>query len=276
MSGFTGGRRAPNVSQYLADLNTIPGPQDLSGQQNDFGGLGDDLDFLTNTEFFDFDNFNNVDFSQPAPADLSQPQQPVVAPQQQQQQQQQKPQSNGAGMNGAQYQFGEFQTYQIPPNNGLSQPQPNGLQGPFPQQAPAFSPQQPMTGDKRKASAAGMSSPADFEENARVAAEEDKRRRNTAASARFRVKKKQREAELEKRAKEMTDKVQQLEGRVQQLETENKWLKGLITERGSGESTADKGSEGRKEAEERSTEQRTEGVGTEQAASEQATVDVQG
>ncbi|OTA23646.1 hypothetical protein BTJ68_12482 [Hortaea werneckii EXF-2000] len=233
MSGFTGGRRAPNVSQYLADLNTIPGPQDLSGPQNDFGGLGDDLDFLTNTEFFDFDNFNNVDFSQPAPADLSQPQQPVVAPQQQQQQQQ-KPQSNGAGMNGAQYQFGEFQTYQIPPNNGLSQPQPNGLQGSFPQQAPAFSPQQPMPGDKRKASAAGMSSPADFEENARVAAEEDKRRRNTAASARFRVKKKQREAELEKRAKEMTDKVQQLEGRVQQLETENKWLKGLITERDSG------------------------------------------
>ncbi|KAI7157049.1 hypothetical protein KC349_g5936 [Hortaea werneckii] len=272
MSGFTGGRRAPNVSQYLADLNTIPGPQDLSGQQNDFGGLGDDLDFLTNTEFFDFDNFNNVDFSQSAPADLSQPQHPVVAPQQQQQQQQ-KPQNNGAGMNGAQYQFGEFQTYQIPPNNGLSQPQPNGLQGPFPQQTPAFSPQQPITGDKRKASAAGISSPADFEENARVAAEEDKRRRNTAASARFRVKKKQREAELEKRAKEMTDKVQQLEGRVQQLETENKWLKGLITERGSGESTADKGSEGRKEAEERSTEQRTEGVGTtEQPESEQATV----
>lgn len=135
-----------------------------------------------------------------------------------------------------------------------------------------------MTGDKRKASAAGMSSsPADFEENARVAAEEDKRRRNTAASARFRVKKKQREAELEKRAKEMTDKVQQLEGRVQQLETENKWLKGLITDRGSGsgESTAaEKGEEGKKEAqEERSTEQRTEGVGTQQQAeSEQATV----
>ncbi|KAI6808583.1 hypothetical protein KC340_g18339 [Hortaea werneckii] len=275
MSGFTGGRRAPNVSQYLADLNTIPGPQDLSGQQNDFGGLGDDLDFLTNTEFFDFDNFNNVDFSQPAPADLSQPQQPVVAPQQQQQQQQ-KPQNNGAGMNGAQYQFGEFQTYQIPPNNGLSQPQPNSLQGPFPHQTPTFSPQQPITGDKRKASAAGISTPAaDFEENARVAAEEDKRRRNTAASARFRVKKKQREAELEKRAKEMTDKVQQLEGRVQQLETENQWLKGLITERGSGgESTADKGSEGRKEAEEeRSPVQRTEGVGTtEQPESEQATV----
>ncbi|KAI7302127.1 hypothetical protein KC315_g16267 [Hortaea werneckii] len=276
MSGFTGGRRAPNVSQYLADLNTIPGTQDLSGQQNDFGGLGDDLDFLTNTEFFDFDNFNNVDFSQPAPADLSQPQQPVVAPQQQQQQPQQKPQSNGAGMNGAQYQFGEFQTYQIPPNNGLSQPQSNGLQGPFPQPTPTFSPQQPMTGDKRKASAAGVSSPADFEENARVAAEEDKRRRNTAASARFRVKKKQREAELEKRAKEMTDKVQQLEGRVQQLETENKWLKGLITERGSagGKSTtaAEKGSEGRKEAEERSTEQRTEGVGTDQTEGEQVTV----
>ena len=40
----------------------------------------------------------------------------------------------------------------------------------------------------------------DLEEQSRSMAEDDKRRRNTAASARFRVKKKQREQALEKRA----------------------------------------------------------------------------
>jgi hypothetical protein len=70
-----------------------------------------------------------------------------------------------------------------------------------------------------------------FEDASRLAAEEDKRRRNTAASARFRVKKKQREQALEKSAKEMSDKVSALEGRINQLETENKWLKNLIMEK---------------------------------------------
>lgn len=57
MSGNFTARRAPNVSQYLANLNTIPSAQEVSAQ-NDFN-LGDDgLDFLTNAEFFDFDNFN--------------------------------------------------------------------------------------------------------------------------------------------------------------------------------------------------------------------------
>lgn len=68
-------------------------------------------------------------------------------------------------------------------------------------------------------------------EAARLAAEEDKRRRNTAASARFRVKKKQREQALEKTAKEMTERAGLLEQRVQALEIENRWLKGLITGR---------------------------------------------
>lgn len=70
-----------------------------------------------------------------------------------------------------------------------------------------------------------------FEDASRLAAEEDKRRRNTAASARFRVKKKQREQALEKSAKEMSDKVAALEGRINQLETENKWLKNLVMEK---------------------------------------------
>lgn len=69
------------------------------------------------------------------------------------------------------------------------------------------------------------------EEAARVAAEEDKRRRNTAASARFRVKKKMREQTLEKTVKETSEKNAALEARVTALELENQWLKNLITEK---------------------------------------------
>lgn len=67
-----------------------------------------------------------------------------------------------------------------------------------------------------------------------MAAEEDKRRRNTAASARFRIKKKQREQALEKSAKEMTERISGLESKVSQLETENKWLKNLLVEKNEG------------------------------------------
>lgn len=68
---------------------------------------------------------------------------------------------------------------------------------------------------------------------AKLAAEEDKRRRNTAASARFRHKKRLREQVLEKTAKEMTAKSEMLEIRVKELEMEIKWLRGLIVEKDS-------------------------------------------
>jgi Basic region leucine zipper len=88
------------------------------------------------------------------------------------------------------------------------------------------------SGGKRKADSIVDSNHAHSLEGAsRIAAEEDKRRRNTAASARFRVKKKQREQALERTAKEMTDKCSRLEARIGQLEMENKWLKNLITEK---------------------------------------------
>lgn len=74
-----------------------------------------------------------------------------------------------------------------------------------------------------------------LEEASRLAADEDKRRRNTAASARFRVKKKQREQALERTSKEMLDRCTALEQRIDQLETENKWLKNLITEKNTAE-----------------------------------------
>ncbi|GJE92767.1 bZIP transcription factor [Phanerochaete sordida] len=59
-------------------------------------------------------------------------------------------------------------------------------------------------------------------------ASEDKRRRNTAASARFRLKKKEREAALEKKAKELEVRVSELEKECEALRRENGWLKGLV------------------------------------------------
>lgn len=108
-----------------------------------------------------------------------------------------------------------------------------------------------------------VAAPQNMDEGARVAAEEDKRRRNTAASARFRVKKKQREQALEQNAKEMQDKATRLEQKVQQLETENAWLKGLITEK-SGGTTRDLKAllSKHEEASGRSSPTHTEGVGT--------------
>jgi len=59
-------------------------------------------------------------------------------------------------------------------------------------------------------------------------AAEDKRRRNTAASARFRLKKKEREATLEKKSKELEIRVTELERECEGLRRENGWLKGLV------------------------------------------------
>jgi hypothetical protein len=119
----------------------------------------------------------------------------------------------------------------------------------------------PATGTKRKAESISAGSPSkDIEDASRIAAEEDKRRRNTAASARFRVKKKQREQALEKSAKEMSDKVAALEGRINQLETENKWLKNLITEK--NESNEDIAALWKKYNSEKETAERKDGVGT--------------
>ncbi|KAK6420706.1 hypothetical protein LTR95_016902 [Oleoguttula sp. CCFEE 5521] len=201
MSNFAGARRAPNVSQYLANLNTIPSQQEMAAQQADFDLGNDGLDFLTNTEFFDFDasTFGNGltggDFSAAASAPVL----PSAA-------------GNGAAVAAPSYQFSEFQTY--PPSMVNS---PSALSPSTPTTLAAFHASHPAS--KRKASTALI---ADLEEQSRNVAEEDKRRRNTAASARFRVKKKQREQALEKQTKEMTEKVSSLEGKVQQLEMENK------------------------------------------------------
>src|SRR5882757_2763825 len=64
--------------------------------------------------------------------------------------------------------------------------------------------------------------------NSPLTAAEDKRRRNTAASARFRLKKKEREAALEKTSKELEIRVSELERECEGLRRENGWLKGLV------------------------------------------------
>ena len=104
-----------------------------------------------------------------------------------------------------------------------------------------------------------------LEASSRAAADEDKRRRNTAASARFRVKKKQREQALEKTAKEMTDRADALESRISQLEMENKWLRNLIVEKSAtgNDDVSDMWKKFSAEHDERKPETKKKGVGTE-------------
>lgn len=64
--------------------------------------------------------------------------------------------------------------------------------------------------------------------NVDIDSSEYKRKRNTAASARFRIKKKLKEQQMEARAKELQEKVNSLEKRVMTLEMEKKCLKSMI------------------------------------------------
>ncbi|EIM92802.1 uncharacterized protein STEHIDRAFT_34052, partial [Stereum hirsutum FP-91666 SS1] len=57
---------------------------------------------------------------------------------------------------------------------------------------------------------------------------EEKRRRNTAASARFRVKKKQKTHNLERTVSELTGRVDELEQEASDLRRENGWLKEIV------------------------------------------------
>ena len=98
---------------------------------------------------------------------------------------------------------------------------------------------------------------------------EAKRIRNTAASARFRRKKKAREASLERQSREKREALAKLENRITELEDENKFLKGLILWKREGGEEGD-GKEGKGKAveesivvePERKGRERKDGVGT--------------
>ena len=178
------------------------------------------------------------------------------------------------------FQFADFPGFQNPivgqsiqnlPPSQTNYPVPSSFTSPV---STSVSPVTPgfdhSLGKKRRLESVDPLNQPSTDESARIAAEEDKRRRNTAASARFRVKKKQREQALEKTAKEMTDRVNMLESKIQQLETENTWLKSLITEKGasgakssSSEITSMLKKRADQTAGERSSANRTDGVGTE-------------
>jgi len=86
----------------------------------------------------------------------------------------------------------------------------------------------------RKASVAesdrvSMSGTGDYDSpNLSLTPAEDKRRRNTAASARFRLKKKEREAAMERNLKNLENRVVELEREAEGLRKENGWLRGLL------------------------------------------------
>jgi len=251
------------VSEYIANLNAVPSAQDLQNSNADNFNLDEDLAMFTNTQFFDFDLGQDADL-----------------------------QTSNYGVDGREAQslpaeevdlkqldFSLHGDFSFPDFNAFSESttfnHTTGLPPPIQTSQPLYHtsssassptapPQSAGAGSKRKADS--VSSPGDagsFEDASRLAAEEDKRRRNTAASARFRVKKKQREQALERSAKEMSDKVAALEGRINQLETENKWLKNLITEKNeSKEDIAALWKKYNAENSERKTSERKDGVGT--------------
>ncbi len=64
MSGYNG-RRGPNVSQYVANLNTIPSAQDMASRNQDPLEIENDLALFTNAEFFELDLGEVPDLTEP-------------------------------------------------------------------------------------------------------------------------------------------------------------------------------------------------------------------
>ena len=50
------GRRGVNITQFLANGNTIPSPNDLPTETEDYQNFEDDLARFTNVDFTDFDS----------------------------------------------------------------------------------------------------------------------------------------------------------------------------------------------------------------------------
>ncbi|MCJ1475403.1 hypothetical protein MMC13_004065 [Lambiella insularis] len=257
MSGYSA-RKAPNVSQCIANLNTVPSAPDVAAGQQDGYPSEDDLAIFTNAEFFDFDLGDNIDSSitnyDPG---VDGRDRPLIK-------------NDSKDLSNEAYHFSGLPFVPTDPtalptlDTSFSIP-PFDLTAFGDTSVPFNITQTPQTGDKRPYSAVSQTpTTPSLDDSSRAAAEEDKRRRNTAASARFRVKKKQREQALEKTAKEMTDRADTLEARIAQLEMENKWLRNLVVEKTSKgkEDVAELYKRFTAENEGRSTDSKKKGVGT--------------
>ncbi|TQS37355.1 hypothetical protein Golomagni_02174 [Golovinomyces magnicellulatus] len=204
--------RSPDILDYIANLNTVPSETDAGSSTIDHFDLEKNLAMFSNTQFYDFDlghdaylqptNFKNTSASDiPLHTDFS---------------------------------FTKFVNFptvldqQDIAHEGVNCAPANTLSAPYNSNT-SSSCLDTFGAQHQTSSISSPTSSTEISEISRQAAEEDKRRRNTAASARFRIKKKQREQALERSAKEMSDKVAKFEDRIRMLETENKWLKDLIT-----------------------------------------------
>lgn len=61
MSGFNNGRRVPNVSSFIANLNAIPSTHDVVDHHDGAYNLEDDLAIFTNAEFYNYDIEDGID-----------------------------------------------------------------------------------------------------------------------------------------------------------------------------------------------------------------------
>ncbi|KAK4693870.1 hypothetical protein P7C71_g3605, partial [Lecanoromycetidae sp. Uapishka_2] len=248
------GRKGINVSQYVAGLNAIASPNDVVGKTDNDLNLDDDLARFTNTDFLDYDAQDFFDASQLPEYDAGQ---------------EERARRENAAANSKfdakEMNFGNdpfhftgissYMPTDQAPTISTALPTsyvPNGSISATSYTSPTFpSTTSPITynalpraGQKHQLSAspdpsfsalAGATTQEVETPASRHAAEEDKRRRNTAASARFRVKKKQREQALEQTAKELENEVGGLKQRIGQLEAENDFLRGLVVAKDGGD-----------------------------------------
>ncbi|KAK8077755.1 hypothetical protein PG996_003925 [Apiospora saccharicola] len=228
----TGGRRNLNFSQYLNNLNEVS-TQETSPEET---FVDDDLSMFAG-DFIDWSHTQQPELHAPVEAEVSAQNTDAAAatatttaaPAANLALDFTSPVADEFDFNFAHYPNAPVSSY----TEGLAlQPLQPSSQSVYPpaaaQQSPYGIPSEAASKPAAPSHPARRSRQMSLEEQSRVAAEEDKRRRNTAASARFRVKKKAREQALEQREKELGEEVSELKKRITHLETENKWLKNLV------------------------------------------------
>ncbi|KAI9829091.1 MAG: hypothetical protein M1832_000114 [Thelocarpon impressellum] len=264
--------------QYIANLNTIPSAHDLAvQQQQERFDLEDELAKFTNTEFFDYDMGENVDQGASV----------VTYDAALEERARRENAASHHHLGGVDYLSGGFQFPDFPGYQDMLNDEAVAVNPAAPVPAGGYPPQGLPPSSIASPTASQLLSPQSgahtdghgvldpdgsgpHDDKTRHLAEEDKRRRNTAASARFRVKKKQREQALERTVKEQTDRNNQLEMVINQLRMENKWLKNLVTEKNENkDDVAELWKKFSKEDQDsRSTPKRNDGVGTGKAERE--------
>ncbi|KII93718.1 hypothetical protein PLICRDRAFT_35940 [Plicaturopsis crispa FD-325 SS-3] len=119
------------------------------------------------------------------------------------------------------YAGGQFRLPSLPPINTSNE---------MPRAGPSFTPS-PSTRRNSASTPPTTEAPEQMEAE-RQGSAEDKRRRNTAASARFRIKKKHRTLDLERSVSDLTGRAEELEREAAELRRENGWLKEIVMLKG--------------------------------------------